>query len=100
MGITPLKSKPPLKKEYVRLIALECNGVIKYARGARSCAQHEQTNIAASAVNANSASVVLAAFAIMDESFLRAVTQVRRTRRPPRKKYFRSLRGSTLDGRI
>ena len=27
------------------MIALECNGVIKYARGARSCAQQECRNI-------------------------------------------------------
>jgi hypothetical protein len=50
MGTTPSKRIPPSKKEYVKLTALECTGVIRYARGARSWAtsnEHEITTTAA-----------------------------------------------------
>ena len=49
------------------MIALECNGVIKYARGARSCAQQECMNISARIVRNNSLMMPLWLFAILDK---------------------------------
>jgi hypothetical protein len=38
IGTVPLKFTPPSKKDQVIVTALECTGVITYARGAKSCA--------------------------------------------------------------
>src|ERR1700745_1769286 len=49
-------------------MALECNGVIKYARGARSCAQQEYRNISERTVRNDSLMMPLRLFAILDKS--------------------------------
>ena len=38
MGTAPANSKVPLNWEYERMVALLCVGVMRYVRGARSCA--------------------------------------------------------------